>query len=177
MPSSRGSETWLAPIGFSGSSPGPPARTSGGCARGAPGQAGGPGADRRGEEAAKKRPGLGTAVTPRREIPVKEPPGLARGAGCWPRRSRAVAPSPADAGAARVSGRKRPSPGPRKVPGRPAVSTLSRISSLSPCWDESRFESRSPSSCQHPSSHSCPVACFEPLLNHPTQTGYKYLLC
>lgn len=78
-------------------SPGPPARTSGGCARGAPGQAGGPGADRRGEEAAKKRPGLGTAVTPRREIPVKEPPGLARGAGCWPRRSRAVAPSPADA--------------------------------------------------------------------------------
>lgn len=79
----------------------------GGCARGARGQAGGPGADRRGEEAAKRRPGLGTAVTPRREIPVEEPPGLARGAGCWPRRSRAVAPSPADAGAARVSGRKR----------------------------------------------------------------------
>ena len=59
-----------------------------------------------------------------------------------------------------------------------AVPTLSQSSSLSPCWDESRFESRPPSSCQHPSLIPVPSPALSPLLNHPAlKTGYRYLLC
>lgn len=89
-------------------SPGPPARTSGDCARGARGRAGGPGADHSAGDATKRCPGLRLALALGKEIPVEELLGLARGAaGSRPRRSGAAALSPTDAGGARVSGRKR----------------------------------------------------------------------
>lgn len=87
----------------------PPARTSGDCAQGARGRAREPGADHRAENATKRWPGLEPALAPPEESPTEQPPGLhgAWGAGSRPRRSRAAAPSPAGAGGARVSGRKR----------------------------------------------------------------------
>lgn len=74
---------------------------------GARGRAGGTAAGHPGKNATDRCPGLGPALAPRKEIPAEEPPGTARRAGSRPRRSPAIAPSPADAGGARVSGRKR----------------------------------------------------------------------
>lgn len=208
-------------------SPGPPARTSGGCARGARGRAGGPAAGPPEKSGTNRCLGLGRARAPGREIPMEEPPGTARGAGSRPRRSPAIAPSPADAGGARVSGRKRlshflrsphssapsapdlpslspapfPSPAARVGAGKtrnlngcsvrrlppgqvssrsqppaclPALPTVPRARQFpvgsAPVWAPwSVPAGMSPdltadrSACQHPSSHSCAAACFEPV--------------
>lgn len=72
-----------APLTFAGA----PARTSGDCARGAWGRAGGPGADHRGADATKRCPGLRPAPAPRKGILPEGPPGSGlawgRGVPAW----------------------------------------------------------------------------------------------
>lgn len=92
-----------APLTFAGA-----ARTHfRGLRAGGAGPSGGPAAGPPGKSGASRCPGLGPARAPGSETPMEEPPGTARGAGSRPRRSPAIAPSPADAGGARISGRKR----------------------------------------------------------------------
>lgn len=154
-------------------SPGPPARTSGGYALGAQGRAGGPGAGHRGENWTNRYPGLGPELAPRKEIPVEESPGTARREGSPPRRSRAIAQSPADAGGARVSERKRLSHFLRSphssAPSAPDLPSLSPAPFPKPAAHVGAQKTRNLNSCsvrrlppRRVSSRSQPPACPPP---------------